>query len=221
MNPIGSDYIKTPGNFLHGFRATSRMSREISTHPLYCSLQKKLASIDEGIQSAKHHVVREDIAHGTKRFRYKVISLKTLTDGTVKDLAFLSPLFYFSDLTQDQINSVIAKVNRAVKQVEHFERMLPAKSSNPRPICANSYLSEEELEEKIASLNEKIEKAKGHIAHLEGQMAHRHAHGGAAFRAKTISLKEQVNVAFQRLKDLEKKRDLTQQELDVIEGLYY
>ncbi len=41
-------------------------------------------------------------------------------------------------------------------------------------------------------IDKKIEKTKGHISHLSNSQSHRNTHGGKRFRARQISLKDQV-----------------------------
>jgi hypothetical protein len=48
-------------------------------------------------------------------------------------------------------------------------------------------------------LDKKITKVKGHIEHLTAQQPHRNTHGGKAFRAKRISLQNQIALASDRL----------------------
>jgi hypothetical protein len=48
-------------------------------------------------------------------------------------------------------------------------------------------------------LEKKIEKAQNHIRHLEARIPHRTTHGGKTFRAKCISLKDQVAVTKESL----------------------
>jgi hypothetical protein len=56
--------------------------------------------------------------------------------------------------------------------------------------------------EKVLSaqdLDKKIEKAKGQIEHLTAQLPHRNTHGGKGFRAKKISLQDQISLISDRL----------------------
>lgn len=48
-------------------------------------------------------------------------------------------------------------------------------------------------------LEAKIEKKKHHIDHLKGALGHRKTHGGKRYRARQISLKEQIKLASQEL----------------------
>lgn len=61
--------------------------------------------------------------------------------------------------------------------------------------------------EKVFSFQEidkKIEKARKHVEHLTAKLPQRSTHGGKAFRAKKISLQDQISVASDRLALLKK-----------------
>lgn len=58
----------------------------------------------------------------------------------------------------------------------------------------------------ISKLDQKIANTLGHIEHLKGQLAHRKTHGGKAFRAKKISIENQISEANERLKHLQKQK---------------
>lgn len=51
----------------------------------------------------------------------------------------------------------------------------------------------------LQDLDEKIKRATSHIAHLTSQLPSRATHGGTAFRAKNISLKDGISAAAERL----------------------
>jgi|GEM_PF-5677453 hypothetical protein len=52
-------------------------------------------------------------------------------------------------------------------------------------------------------INKKIEKVRSQIGHLNQSLSHRNTHGGKAFRARNISIKDQISSASERMELLQ------------------
>ncbi len=59
-----------------------------------------------------------------------------------------------------------------------------------------------------SDIDKKVEKTKSHISYLSGGLAHRNTHGGKSFRAKNISIKDQISSASKRLELLESAKTI-------------
>lgn len=60
----------------------------------------------------------------------------------------------------------------------------------------------------LSDIDKKVEKTKSHISHLSGSFAHRNTYGGKSFRAKNMSIKDQISSASKRLELLESAKTI-------------